>query len=423
MAHSERQGGVQRLPPSNRVDQWKALRVKKSAVDVLRRRTCLQTSLKPSSVQVYRPMASERLDVNVAPDPSPQRTAHPKEKSVNIFKRLERYISAFFKLGRIERIAKQADQASKENAGRIQENVARTEALITSQMQKMSRTIDEQTAWVNGRLAEQSLYDSELSRRLDQLFLSRGFSDIPQDARPAAEVRDDVVPDGFQLFMDNFYNRLENRFRGSREDILSRLRVYQPDVEAAVIRTDGKPVLDLGCGRGEWLQLMSELDIPASGVDLNAAQIAEAKEAGLDVQKMDARAALTQADDNSLSVITAHHLIEHIPFSDVAWIAREALRVLAPGGVLIFETPNPRNVLVGATSFHNDPTHLRPLTDPVLSVLFETAGYHPVETRFLHPHERLDEFLARPMFDPELANLLFGPQDLAMLGQKPRETA
>jgi len=138
-------------------------------------------------VQVYRPIASERLDVNVSPDSYPQRTAHPKANSVNILKRLERYISAFFKLGRIERIAKQADQASKENAGRI----AQTEALITSQMQNMGRTIDEQTAWVNGRLAEQSLYDSELSRRLDQLFLSRGFSDIPEDAHPAAEVGDD----------------------------------------------------------------------------------------------------------------------------------------------------------------------------------------------------------------------------------------
>jgi O-antigen chain-terminating methyltransferase len=356
---------------------------------------------------------------------------------VNIIKRLERYISAFFKLGRIERIAKQADQASKENARRIEriakqadqaskENARRieeNEALITSHKQKMDRTIDEQTAWVNGRLAEQSLHDSELSRRLDQLFLRRGSPDITQDAQPAPEVGNDVVSDGFQLFMDNFYNRLENRFRGSREDILSRLHVYQPDVEAAVIRTDGKPVLDLGCGRGEWLQFMRELDIPASGVDLNTAQISEAREAGLDVQKMDARTALMQASDDSLSVISAHHLIEHIPFSDVAWIAREALRVLAPGGVLIFETPNPRNVLVGATSFHNDPTHLRPLTDPVLSVLFETAGYHPVETRFLHPHERLDEFLARPGFDPELANLFFGPQDLAMLGQKPREAS
>ncbi|MTJ06085.1 MAG: class I SAM-dependent methyltransferase [Sediminimonas qiaohouensis] len=349
-----------------------------------------------------------------------------------ILKRFERYISAFFKLGRIERIAKHTAVRTEELAGRTEELAGRTENTeqrLRQEMETVSdsirQAIDEkigaQDAWAKGRFAEQSLHNSELSRRLDRLFL--GYSEAAVQTADQGQSQHTPAPsEGFQLFMDTFYNRLENKFRGSREDILNRLRVYQPDVEAAVIRTEGKPVLDLGCGRGEWLQLMRALEIRASGVDLNTAQIAEAEEAGLNVEKLDARTALAKADDNSLSVISAHHLIEHIPFTDVAWIAREALRVLAPGGLLIFETPNPRNVLVGATSFHNDPTHLRPLTDPVLSVLFETAGYHPVETRFLHPHERLDEFQARPGFDPELAHLLFGPQDLAMIGQKPRET-
>lgn len=339
-----------------------------------------------------------------------------------VLKRFERYISAFFKLGRIERIAKRADQAAQDNAAKTEELRVTFQSQMDRDVNQMDRDVNEQKAWTKGRLAEQSLHNSELSRRLDRLFLGHSEAAV-QTADQGQSQHTSAPSEGFQLFMDTFYNRLENRFRGSREDILNRLRVYQPDVEAAVIRTEGKPVLDLGCGRGEWLQLMQALEIQASGVDLNTAQIAEAEEAGLNVEKLDARTALAKADDNSLSVVSAHHLIEHIPFPDVAWIAREALRVLAPGGLLIFETPNPRNVLVGATSFHNDPTHLRPLTDQVLSVLLETAGYHPVETRFLHPHERLDEFQARPGFDPELAHLLFGPQDLAMIGQKPRETS
>ena len=373
-----------------------------------------------------------------------------------VLKRLERYISALFKLGRTARMAKhtaarteelaartedtefklgRTARMAKHTAARTEELAARTEDTEKRLLREMETVSDsirkaidekigEQSAWARGRFAEQSWQGSELSRRLDRLLLGRielAHQAGDQTSDQAESQGTSASSEGFQIFMDTFYNRLENRFRGSREDILDRLRVYQPDVEAAVIRTDRKPVLDLGCGRGEWLQLMQELDIPASGVDLNTAQIAEAEETGLDVEELDARTALAKADDNSLSVITAHHLIEHIPFPDVAWIAREALRVLAPGGLLICETPNPRNVLVGATSFHNDPTHLRPLTDPVLSVLFETAGYHPVETRFLHPHERLDEFQARPGFDPELAHLLFGPQDLAMIGQKPCE--
>lgn len=366
--------------------------------------------------------------------PSKEKQApRPKGESVSVLKRLERYLSAFFKLGRIERIAKQANHAAQQNADRIaalsQQNADRVAALsqqntdrIAACSQELRAAIREQTAWMEGRLAEQSLHDNELSRRLDRILLER--APLAAEGPPkASDGHRDETSEGFELFLDTFYNRLENRFRGSPEDILNRLAVYQPDIEAATIRTGRKPALDLGCGRGEWLELMRRLDIPASGVDLNAAQIAEAREAGLAVEELDARAALAKADDDSLSVISAHHLIEHIPFRDVAWIAREALRVLAPGGLLIFETPNPRNVLVGATSFHNDPTHLRPLTDPVLSVLLETAGYHPVETRFLHPHERLDEFINRPGFDPELAHLLFGPQDLAMIGQKPRRNS
>ena len=191
----------------------------------------------------------------------------------------------------------------------------------------------------------------------------------------------------------------------------------------AVIRTGGKPVMDIGCGRGEWLSLLNDTGITALGIDTNPVQIADVQEKGLDARQGDARSALTDAEDNSMACITAHHLIEHLPFEEVLWITREAMRVLAPGGVLLFETPNVRNVLVGATSFHNDPTHLHPMTDPVLTVLFETVGFHPIETRHLHPHEKLAEFMTKPGFDPELANLMFGAQDLAILGHKPLQEA
>ena len=410
-----------------------------------------------SRIKGVRPSGSERLATDVPeaaaqqiPRPKEDEAPRPKGDTVPVLKRLERYLSAVFKLGRIEQIAKRADRASLQNATKIQELRSdfgqirsdfgqlrgdfgqlrddfgqKLDSVSEKFSEQTKRAIAAQDAWMNGRLAEQSLHDNELSRRLDRILTARAPSATAEThaARALPEASSSETSEGFALFLDTFYNRLENRFRGSQEDILNRLSVYQPDVEAAAIRTGGKPALDLGCGRGEWLKLMRRLDIPASGVDLNAAQIAEAREAGLAAGEMDARAALEQAGDDSLSVISAHHLIEHIPFRDVAWIAREALRVLAPGGVLIFETPNPRNVLVGATSFHNDPTHLRPLTDPVLGVLLETAGFYPVETRFLHPHERLDEFINRPGFDPELAHLLFGPQDLAMIGQKPRANA
>ena len=177
--------------------------------------------------------------------------------------------------------------------------------------------------------------------------------------------------------------------------------------------------MDIGCGRGEWLGLMKTAGIEAFGVDTNAVQIDAAKEAGLDVRLGDAMAALAEMADASLSVLSAHHLVEHLPFDAVAWITREAMRVLAPGGLLLFETPHTRNVLVGATTFHTDPTHLKPMPEQVLTVLFETAGFDPVEARGLNPHERFDEFLDKPDFNNELAFLMFGPQDLAVLGTRP----
>ena len=227
--------------------------------------------------------------------------------------------------------------------------------------------------------------------------------------------------DGFALFKDSFYHRLENRYRGSVEEISRRLAIYLPDVEAAHIRTGRKPAMDIGCGRGEWLGLLRDNGIEAFGVDTNPVQIEAAKEQGLDVRQGDALKALAEMEDESLSLITAHHLVEHLPFDAVAWIAREAMRVLAPGGVLLFETPNTRNVLVGATTFHTDPTHLKPMPEQVLGVLFETAGFDPVDIRHLHPHERMGEFLEKPDFNDELAFLMFGPQDLAVLGTKPNK--
>ena len=95
------------------------------------------------------------------------------------------------------------------------------------------------------------------------------------------------------------------------------------------------------------------------------------------------------------------------------------MRVLAPGGVLLYETPNVRNIVVGASSFHVDPTHKTPLPVEVLETVFDTIGFFPVETRFLHTHPKYDELVREKRLDPEIAGLLFGPQDLAVLGTKP----
>ena len=345
-------------------------------------------------------------------------------------KRLERYISAIFKLGRTEWMAKQSfrrlDQVENQGSalshdiGAMRQDLGRM-AEIIHRVEKRLDDHDHRFEMEHQTHAMLTRAFSNLTQRMDNLMLHRdqlAFSAQPTSATP--EQRPNLpASEGFEAFKDVFYHTLENRYRGSEEEITRRLRVYLPDLEAAVLRTGNKPVIDLGCGRGEWLGLLRSAGIDAFGVDTNAVQMDAAQNLGLDMRLGNAMTVLAEAEDASLSVITAHHLIEHLPFDTVAWITREAMRVLAPGGLLLFETPNTRNVIVGATTFHTDPTHLKPMPEQVMRVLFDTAGFHPVEIRHLHPHERFEEFLAKPDFNNELAFLMFGPQDLAILGTKP----
>lgn len=384
-------------------------------------------------------------------------------------KRIERYVSAIFKLGRTEHMAEDARKRINRDELRLDtiegelgrlghdiHEIRRTSENTGCQVSEIRQTLEgragsgskllDDIALLQQRLdqhhvltdslvhefrnkrtllqetlrAETSLMArvfADLSRRVDMIGQRTGIT-TEDLATPGAQI-DLPASEGFEAFKDSFYHRLENRYRGSVEEIADRLRIYLPDVEAAVVRSGGKPVMDIGCGRGEWLGLLKRAGIEGFGVDTNAVQIEAAKEQGLDVRLDDALKALAEMEDNSLAMISAHHLVEHLPFDAVAWIAREALRVLAPGGILLFETPNTRNVLVGATTFHTDPTHLKPMPEQVLTVLYDTAGFDPVEVRALNPHARFKEFLDTPDFNDELAFLLFGPQDLAVLGTKP----
>ena len=383
-------------------------------------------------------------------------------RTLTPIKRLERYVSAFFKLGRINEMAKDSRKRINRDELRLDtiegeldhlkhdirdvgHRVSEIQQTLEGRSGAESKLLDDITLLQQQINQHQALADSlvqefrseqahlhntlrsetsllvrvfaDLSRRVD-LVGQRNGGTTEELATPGAAI-DMPAFEGFQAFKDSFYHRLENRYRGSVDEIAARLQIYLPDVEAAVLRTGGKPVMDIGCGRGEWLGLLKRAGIDGFGVDTNAVQIEAAKEQGLDVRLGDALRALAEMDDNSLAMISAHHLVEHLPFDAVAWIAREALRVLAPGGVLLFETPHTRNVLVGATTFHTDPTHLKPMPEQVLTVLFDTAGFDPVEVRALNPHARFKEFLDTPDFNDALAFLLFGPQDLAVLGTKP----
>ncbi|WP_256078314.1 bifunctional 2-polyprenyl-6-hydroxyphenol methylase/3-demethylubiquinol 3-O-methyltransferase UbiG [Massilia sp. YIM B04103] len=175
-----------------------------------------------------------------------------------------------------------------------------------------------------------------------------------------------------------FYRAFEDRYRGARATIKDRLRAYLPFIAPLLAQAapGSRPTaLDLGCGRGEWLELLGEQGFAARGIDLDEGMLAACHERGLDVELADALRALRAQPDHSLAVVSAFHLVEHIPFDLVRELASEALRALQPGGLLIMETPNPENLTVGATSFYMDPSHLHPLPPNLLAFAAEHAGF------------------------------------------------
>lgn len=216
---------------------------------------------------------------------------------------------------------------------------------------------------------------------------------------------------------DALYVSLEDRFRGEVAEISERQRQYLPYV--ASIASSSTPVLDLGCGRGEWLHLLMEEGIPSKGIDSNFSAVAECLRLGLEVNQSELLSALSNTPSQSIGAITMFQVLEHLPFDLVIEVLRESLRVLVPGGVFIGEIPNCETLRVGASTFWIDPTHQRPLYPAVLEFLARQVGFKSVEGKYsspLAPELNLDgvpNSIASTLQD--LHHKINGPGDFALI--------
>lgn len=250
-----------------------------------------------------------------------------------------------------------------------------------------------------------------LEQNLRELNARATPAHITSPRLPARSEENDLPPD---LYVD-----FEAHFRGHPDQISQRLKAYLPRLRAHAAIIPG-PVLDLGCGRGEWLRHLTQENIQCQGIDSNPSMVRLCTEQGLKAQVADALDFLTQQPAQSLAALTAFHLIEHLPLPVLVRLLDQARRVLKPGGLILFETPNPENLIVGACNFYIDPTHRNPLPPALTAFLLQARGYTQVEIERRHPADpalRLvstDEGLATP-----LNNLLFGPQDYAVIGYVP----
>jgi O-antigen chain-terminating methyltransferase len=176
-----------------------------------------------------------------------------------------------------------------------------------------------------------------------------------------------------------FYKAFEDQHRGSRELIRKRQEVYLDFLRPLAAALENPQAIDLGCGRGEFLEILLAAGFRARGVDLDEGMLEDCLRLGLPAEKGEAVSFLSQVPSNSQALVSAFHVVEHIPFEQLAVLVAETYRVLVPGGIMIMETPNPENPRVGHYGFFMDPTHQKPIPPPLLSFVAIYQGFQRVK--------------------------------------------
>jgi len=265
--------------------------------------------------------------------------------------------------------------------------------------------------------AERELAD--LRRRID--ILSRSM----ENGQTAGSTRSDqthATSNSHVLqspISDALYVALEDHFRGDPAVIETRQSVYVDIVSGCVDAEH--PLLDVGCGRGEWLKVLAKSGVPAKGIDSNVTLVAECRESGLDVEHADLIEFLRGSDDASFGALTFFQVMEHLPFPVLVEVFRECRRVLTSGGVLIAEIPNTKNLRVGAGTFWIDPTHQNPLFPDLLLFLARESGFRSFEEKYLNPLMPTPDLSdIPPSLRPRLEAIfdaIDGPADFALIAR------
>lgn len=212
---------------------------------------------------------------------------------------------------------------------------------------------------------------------------------------------------------NGFYRAFEERYYAPRTVIKELRKQYLNFTKPLSTLDDIGKTFDIGCGRGEWLELMQEQGLTPYGVDLDHGMLQACAELKLPSHQGDAVAFLQTLDSESHVCITAFHVVEHVSFEQLQTIIQESLRILKPGGLLIMETPNPENIVVATRNFYLDPTHQRPIPPLLLHFLPEYFGFARVKTIRLQENPSL---LSKKI---TLLNVLDGVSpDYAVIAQK-----
>lgn len=226
--------------------------------------------------------------------------------------------------------------------------------------------------------------------------------------------------------LDFDYKGFEDKYRGPQEDIEKKQRQYLHYFK------DCKNVMDIGCGRGEFLVLLSEANASGFGVERDDDMVHECRKKGLKIYQEDIIAHLRKLHGEGkrdiLDGVFCAQVLEHLPMDAVIEVMELVYDLLAPGKVAIWETVNPRSLYVFTAAMYMDPTHTKPLHPFTLSFIAEKAGYSGVHVEYLSPSPDQDKMTMIPE-DAEhagvyntnmqkLNSVLFGEQDFALVTRK-----
>lgn len=307
-------------------------------------------------------------------------------------------------LARIERLFMN-DQILEDRIASLELRIVEQDALIAqlkqdnaSLSQSLSRSSSEQSA----------LRDALADVRGRQDGLSAGLRELTKE-------KDYYASPAFS----GLYHDFEERFRGSAEDISARLEVYRYLLVSKIGPLEGRHCVDLGCGRGEMLDFYRKSGVSERvGVDLNAVQLAICAGKGHETVQADCFDYLSSLPDNSVDVISAIQLIEHLSFEELIRLTRECYRVLRRGGAVLFETPNCENLITAATWFRIDPTHINPVHPALMKFIGEREGFADTEIIGVNADEYAGRLDASAEGAETLNSLLFGARDYAFIGVK-----
>lgn len=210
----------------------------------------------------------------------------------------------------------------------------------------------------------------------------------------------------------DYYRKFENKFRGSEEEIKNRQRKYLKYFENC------NNVVDIGCGRGEFLSLLKENGINATGIDLYSHNIKECDEKGLNVAVGDGIDYINGLVDESVDGIFCAQVVEHISSENLVNFVDTAYKKLKKGSALIMETLNPECLMTFAQSFYLDPTHKFPVHPKTLSFFASEAGFSDVKVEYFTPSEEKLSFNITDSSTQRLNELIFGNREYAVIARK-----